>query len=190
MVRDFSFISPSMSIAVSTVVMPSRRLALLMAGFCVGIAAVAWQLAFGALIDLPWVLRIALTAMLSILPACAAYAVISPGKSLRIDISDHGEIRVAEDKTCRATGLQNGRGQMGEAGRNALENPGQDAPGTMARLLPDSTLWAQLLLLRLHTEGQGTRNVLVLRDSVSAEHFRALSVACHWIAAHNDQSER
>lgn len=190
MVRDFSFIFPSMSIAVSTVVMPSRRLALLMAGFCVGVAVVAWQLVFGPLIDLPLVLRITLTAILSVLPACAAYTAISPGKSLRIDISEHGEIRVAEDKTCRATGLQNGRGQVDEAGRQAVEGQVQDAPGAIARLLPDSTIWPQLLLLRLQTEGQGTRNVLVLRDSISAEHFRALSVACHWIAAHNDQLKR
>ncbi|QAU34249.1 protein YgfX [Janthinobacterium sp. 17J80-10] len=176
-----------MSIAVSTVVMPSRRLALLLAIFCAGVAAVAWQLAFGALIDLPLVLRVALTVILSVMPGWAAYTAISPGKSLRIDISEHGQIRVAEDKACSVTGLQKGHRQAVQAGQ---EGPVEDAAGTIVNLLPDSTIWPQLLLLRLQAKGQVTRNVLILRDSVSAEHFRALSVACHWIAAHNDQVER
>lgn len=175
-----------MSIAVSTVVMPSRRLALLVAGFCAGMAAIVLQFAFGALTDLPPALRATLTTVLGVMPAWAAYAAIWSGKSLRIDISEHGQIRVAEDKACSVAGRKNGRRPAEESGQ---EGQIQDAGGTIVRLLPDSTIWPQLLVLRLQAKGLGTRNVLILRDCMSAEHFRVLSVACHWIAAHNDQVE-
>lgn len=150
-------------------------------------AAVVLQFAFGALSDFPQALRATLTVVLSLMSAWAGYAVIWSGKSLRIDISEHGQIRVAEDKACSVAGRQNGRGPEGASGQ---EGQIQDAGGTIVRLLPDSTIWPHLLLLRLQAKGQGTRNVLILRDCMNAEHFRILSVACHWIAAHNDQVER
>jgi toxin CptA len=44
-------------------------------------------------------------------------------------------------------------------------------------LLPGSTLWPQLLLLRLGTEEGAVLLLPVLRDSVSPGVFRALAVA-------------
>lgn len=176
-----------MSIAVSTVVMPSRRLALLMAGFCVGVAAIAWQLVFGAVSDMPLALRVTLTVAFTVLPGWASYRAICPGKSLRIDISEHGQIRVAEDKACIVRAGRSGCRQAAQAGQ---ASPFQQLEGTVVTLLPDSTIWPNLLLLRLHARGHGTKNVLILRDCMSAEHFRAVSVACLWIAAHNDRVER
>ena len=175
-----------MSIAVSTVAMPSRCLALLMAGFCVGVAAIAWQLVFGAVSDLPLALRVALTVAFTVLPGWASYRGICPGKSLRIDISEHGQIRVAEDMACIARGRQS---RCHQAAQASQANPPRQVDGAIVTLLPDSTIWPHLLLLRLHASGHGTRNVLILRDCMSAEHFRALSVACLWIAAHNEQVE-
>jgi len=45
-------------------------------------------------------------------------------------------------------------------------------------------MWPNFLLLRLR-DGEGrVYNVAVLPDSLPGEAFRALSVACRWIAAH------
>ncbi|RJG01395.1 protein YgfX [Noviherbaspirillum sedimenti] len=164
-----------MSIAVSTVVLPSRQLAVLMGGFCLGLAGVAVLLVFGAAIDAPPAVRAALALVLAVVPVWLSRAAIWRGKSLRIDISDYGEITVAEDEACTIEGMQAGREQ--------------DAGGAVVRLLPDSTIWPYLLLLRLQADDRRVRNVLILRDCMSAEKYRALSVACHWIAAHNGQAK-
>jgi len=164
-----------MSIAVSTVVMPSRYFAILIGSFGLCLAGSAALLAFGTAIALPPVVRMALALVVAVMAAWAGYAAICSGKSLRIDISEHGQITLAEDTACTLEERQTG-----------LEAAGfeQDA-GSVVRLLPDSTIWPHMLLLRLQAEEGGTRNVLILRDCMSAENFRALSVACRWIAAHN-----
>lgn len=48
-------------------------------------------------------------------------------------------------------------------------------------LLPSSTLWSRLLILHLQDDAQRNHVVLILPDSVPAETFRALLVACRWI---------
>ena len=179
-----------MSIAVSTVVVPSRRLALLLASFCLGVAVILWQLAFSALGNLSLSLRVTLAVAVSLLPVWAACRAIWPGKSLRIDISEHGQIRVAEDKACIGKGWWRRCGPAVQSAQEGQAEQHQDVDGTIVALLPDSTIWPHMLLLRLRASKHETRNVLILRDCLSAEHFRALSVACHWIAAHNDQAER
>lgn len=164
-----------MSIAVSTVVLPSRQLAVLTGGFCLGVAGIAALLVSGAAIDAPLAMRSVLALVLTVVLVWASRAAIWCGKSLRIDISEHGEITVAEDEACTIEGMRAGREQ--------------DAGGTVVTLLPDSTIWPYLLLLRLRADDRRTRNVLILRDCMSAEKFRALSVACHWIAAHNGRAK-
>jgi hypothetical protein len=53
------------------------------------------------------------------------------------------------------------------------------------RLVENSVLWPHLLLVRLESTS-GMRYVLtILPDCMSDEEFRAVSVACRWIAAHN-----
>lgn len=170
-----------MSIAVSTVVMPSRRLAVLLGSFCLGMAAVAAYLVISPTIHLSLAWRVALALTLTVIPVWASHAPIWRGKSLRIDISEHGQITVTEDKTCTV--------QSGQA--KTSEPPRQGHTGSaVVRLMPDSTIWPHLLLLRLQAEDRRIRNVLILRDSVSAEEFRSLSVACRWIAAHNGRAKR
>ncbi len=174
-----------MSIAVSTVVQPSRQLAVLMGCFCLLMAGIAGMLLFDSAIGLPLAARLALGLPLLLIPVWASRMAIGRGKSLRIDISEHGQIMVAEDKTCTIHAAQ------AEADAPLRMT---DEGATVFRLLPDSTLWPHLLLLRLQAEGpgkkRGTRNVLILRDCMSAENFRALAVACRWIAAHNGQGKR
>lgn len=165
-----------MSIAVATVVKPSRHFAVLMGGFCLGVAGIGALLAFGRAIDLPPALRATLALILTVIPLWAIRTIIWRGKSLRIDISEHGQITVAEDKACPHEGLLTGS-------EKAIRE--QDAGSAVVKLLPDSTIWPHFLLLRLRDENHRIRNVLILRDCMSIEDFRALSVACRWIAAHN-----
>jgi toxin CptA len=62
--------------------------------------------------------------------------------------------------------------------------------GEVMTLLHDSTIWTNLLLLRLQAAGGKITVVRVLPDCVSQESFRALSVACRWIAAQNNSAKR
>nr|WP_148415431.1 protein YgfX [Noviherbaspirillum massiliense] len=57
-------------------------------------------------------------------------------------------------------------------------------------LLDDSTMWSWLLLLRLKTQDGKIRVLPILPDSVSRDSFRALAVACRWIAARNNSLEQ
>jgi hypothetical protein len=62
--------------------------------------------------------------------------------------------------------------------------------GEVMTLLHDSTIWTNLLLLRLQDAGGKITVVRVLPDCVSRESLRALSVACRWIAAQNNSAKR
>ena len=57
--------------------------------------------------------------------------------------------------------------------------------GEVVQLLKDSTLWSSMLLLRLRSANGQVHTVIVLPDSMDAEAFRLLSMACRWIA-HQD----
>jgi hypothetical protein len=143
-----------------------------------GIAA---MLVFSQTIPISIVWRAVLVLALTVIPVWASRALIWRGKSLRIDISEHGQITVTEDKTCT--------NRSGQAKTD--ESSQQDhAVTTLVKLLPDSTIWPNLLLLRLQAEDRKVRNVLILRDCMGTEDFRGLSVACRWIAAHNGQAKR
>jgi len=52
----------------------------------------------------------------------------------------------------------------------------------VVNLLEDSTLWPQLLMLRLRSETGRVIVLPILSDSVGLHSFKSLSVACRWIA--------
>lgn len=56
-------------------------------------------------------------------------------------------------------------------------------------LLPTSTLWSWMMILNLRAECGAVCVVRVLPDNISTASFRALSVACNWITAHNARIE-
>lgn len=49
------------------------------------------------------------------------------------------------------------------------------------QLLAHSTVWPLVLLLHFSDHRQRTTSIVVLRDSLDPEGFRALAVACHWL---------
>jgi toxin CptA len=144
-----------MSIAASAVVAPSRLLRLLAAlfGACNVAAAVA-------VVVPPDRFRLA--------PLCAAFFLLAAAVLLhsaarrnnthRIDISGLGQLRLTvQQDLC-------GRGAHGQ-------NP------VPVLLLSGSTLWPSVMMLRLRSADGGLVVLPVLRDSLTAQQFRALAVA-------------
>ena len=93
-------------------------------------------------------------------------------KTFRIDISDIGQIRLEE-----------------YIGAGRFSSLAEAAKGNVVSLLPDSALWPHFLLLRLRGEDNQITVLPILRDCVGSEEFRALSIACRWIAAQNNRAE-
>jgi toxin CptA len=148
-----------MSIAVSAVVTPSRRLRALVAAY--GLANVAAALAVGfmqpdrfALAPLSGILFFAVA-------ACLLHSLANPTKTLRIDISGVGRVRLTVQQ------------DMGAGAANAVPAPAGEVVG----LLAGSTRWPQLMLLRLQNEEGAVTLLPILRDSVAPGVFRALAVA-------------
>ncbi len=72
---------------------------------------------------------------------------------------------------------------LGELSLTVQHHMGPDAPRSVMRLLPGSTLWPGLLLLRLQAdEGGALSELIVLPDSLPREQFRKLAVAITTIA--------
>lgn len=158
---------PHMSIAVSTAVKPSRLLLAMVGTMCACIVLVGALLGFGMVSDLPFWSRVTVAASCTCIALVAYYCGLRIRKPCRIDISADGQIRLTQSVVSA----------------NSRWN------SDLVRLMPDSTLWTHLLLLRFQAE-DGRMSVLpVLPDSVSKGEFRALSVACRWVAAHNNPAE-
>lgn len=147
-----------MSIAVSAVIAPSRRLRWLLAAFsaalCAAAVAVGWLLpgrfAFGAAVACaPLFAALLLGYSCTVLPAAAT--------ARRIDISGVGQLRVTVQQ------------DMSENGAAVL-------------LLPGATVWPCCMLLRLRFEDGAVRPLLLLPDSVGPGQYRALAVAVRAVA--------
>jgi len=166
-----------MSIATSVLVRPSRSLFLMVAAMCAMTMSIGLTVLFAPLGELPQAMRFAAAVFTFFLAFFGFYHTARNRKALQLDISGTGQIRITE-KTARARTCQ-------------AENwPHVTERGMPVRLLKDSTIWSNLLLLRLQAETGETTVVPILPDSVSRDGFRALSVACRWIAAHDGPSEQ
>jgi len=148
-----------MSIAVSAVVNPSRRLRGLLAAFCVALCAAA--LAVGLLLPE----RFAGGAIVALAPLFAALLVghsctVLPVAATvrRIDISGVGQLRVTVQQDMSGN-------------------------GATALLLPGATVWPGCMVLRLRVESGAVRTLLLLPDSVGHGQYRALAVAVRALAA-------
>lgn len=163
-----------MSIAISAVLCTPVGLRLLQAGYGLCAVLAAFPLAGGHALGSPAALASASVGVfLLALLSCRR-------KPLTLDISPVGQIRLAEHTEKRA-----------EAGgeRRGVARPAElPLPTAPLRLLPGSTLWPSLLVLRL-ADGQGRVSaVLVQRGRFGSAAFRELAVACHAIAARGGES--
>jgi toxin CptA len=152
-----SLLDFSMSIAASAIVVPSRRLRVLVLGFALA------NLAAAALVGLVLRERYQAAPVSAIFFLVAALCLLHTGarriKTLRIDVSGLGQVRLTVQQELRTK-----------------DASGEPAAMPVA-LLAGSTVWPHLMLLLLRS-GSGALTVLpVLRDSVTPQQFRALSVA-------------
>jgi hypothetical protein len=142
-----------MSIAMSAVVRPSRHLRSLVLAY--GFANLAAGFAVGLLLPerfgLGPLASLCFLAVGSVLLSSSVRAT----KLRQIDISGLGQLRLTVQQ---------------DMARN-------DADGEPVALLAGSTIWPQLMLLRLGSEGGAVTVVPVLRDSVGPAVFRPLAVA-------------
>jgi hypothetical protein len=159
-----------MSITVSAVVKPSRFVLALTAAMCAGSIAIGVYAGIGLSGDVSLVLRIGIGSACIGAAIFVFFHVMSTRKTLRLDISGIGQIRLTDD--------------MAPAGITATAST-DAAHGELVSLMPGSTLWPMLLLLSLKSEDGRTRALSILPDCVAPDAFRRLSVACRWIAAHN-----
>jgi hypothetical protein len=145
-----------MSIAVSAVVRPSVCLRLSLAGLA--LCALAASLALGGGGYLLGGAGAGASALAGLV------CLVFPGqntKPRRIDISGVGQIRLTVYQ-----------GMAGAA-----------ADGVLVTLMPGSTLWPGLLLLRLRGDDGGVLALPLWPGNVAAAAFRPLAVACRLIAA-------
>ncbi|MGH8853187.1 MAG: hypothetical protein ACREWI_02800 [Telluria sp.] len=142
-----------MSIALTAVLAPSRCLRGLLAGFSAALCAGA--LAVGLAAPKSFAAGPLVAAALLCAALCVAHAAWSCATVHRIDISGSGQLRLTVQQGVRSDA------------RAALP----------VAILPGSTLWPRLLVLRFGVAGGACRSVAVLPDSVAPEVFRALVVA-------------
>lgn len=159
-----------MSLALYAVVKPSRWLWGLTCGMCCAVLMVAALIATGLVGELPPFSRAAAGCAGIFIALSVLYQQARRRFEFHIHISGTGQLRLAVA---------------------APDHPGPQphhrslaAPMQEAVLLPASTIWPGLLLLRLRLEDKTVVTVPVLPDCLPADTFRALSVACRWLAAH------
>lgn len=153
------------SIAVSAVVKPSRLLMTFVTFMCVMAGVVAWVIGTRVVGDLPILMRSTLAGGCWVISFFVLYRFISSQHTYHIDITSDGRIRLAANV--------------------AFSPKGQ---GKLMQL-SESTFWPMLMIL--HLRHDTTEQVVrILPDSLSRESFRALSVACRWIASRDNQDGR
>ncbi|MDY7578493.1 protein YgfX [Herbaspirillum sp. RTI4] len=155
-----------MSIALSAEIKPSRIFLFFIAGICLGFGALSLVLEvmlFGTHFSLgkffiPIITFVAgLRSVLNILSLSR--------NSYQLDISDSGQIRLRNSLS------------IDISGSNAVL-------GAPLILNSDSLLWPYLLVLRVQMSEGSHKSLVVLPDSTSRQNFRAIAVACRWVAAH------
>jgi toxin CptA len=164
-----------MSIAVSAVVYPSRVLLVMVGAMSVTVVAIGIAVAMGLVGELSTTPRLFLGALVVFLAVFGFYHGARLRKPIHIDISGAGQLRLTD---------------VSAAGPCIDTNwPHVRTNGEVVRLLKNSMIWPHLLLLRLQSESGKMTILMVLPDSVSRDNYRALSVACRWIAAHSNPAE-
>lgn len=117
--------------------------------------------------------RLLLALVCAIAALSAFFTLRASKKSLRIDISATGQIWLTQYRQSAGPGIS------GEAGADI------EGDSELVNLLGDSTLWSTFMLLRLQARSGHVIALIILPDSLEYSAFRAVCVACRWIAAQN-----
>lgn len=161
-----------MSIAVSAIVRPSRLLLGMVVIMCVGVTAVGLLIAAGYFGDMALPVRLFAAFSCVFAAVFGFYHGSGNRKPIHIDISGSGQFRLIE--------------ALGTGPCKQPNGPHLDRRAEVVRLLDHSTIWPHLLLLRLQHESGKITSLPILPDCASRDSFRALSVACLWIASRGE----
>jgi hypothetical protein len=167
-----------MSIAVSAVVRPSRNLRSLVLAY--GFANFAAAFAVGFLLPERFVLGPLSSLCLLAVGMVLLSSVVRSTKLRQIDISGLGQVRLTVQQDMAWNDVDDVRvADMRVADMRVADMRVADmrVAGEPVALLAGSTVWPQLMLLRLGSAGGKVTVVPVLRDSVAPAVFRPLAVA-------------
>lgn len=160
-----------MSIAVSADIKPSRLLLIMAATVAITVAIIGIIFALALIGQLSVVIRLSVAVVCLVVAMLAFWSALRNRKAVWLHISGAGQIRLVEHQAM----VQTRTGSL-------------VMTGGLAQLLAGSTVWPNLLLLRLRLENGRVRTIPILPDSVSKETFKALQVACRWVASHQRES--
>ncbi|WAW10637.1 hypothetical protein NB640_02960 [Oxalobacter vibrioformis] len=164
-----------MSIAVSVQVQPSRFFSLLTVGMAVLLLLTGLLVISGYAGSFGFWGRISVLVTSLISSLFFIFLHFHSKKTFRIDISGSGQIRLREDTHNVSTQIFHQK---------------QAAPDAEAfYLVNGSTIWPTLLLLRLVSDSARKSFLLVFPDSVNAEQFKALYIACQWLTVHQNETQ-
>jgi toxin CptA len=167
-----------MSIAISAVVKPSRSLLVIVSGMSVGIIVAAGMIASGTVGELSLYSRLVVVVLCVLAAIVGFFQTYRKRKTFHIDISGIGQIRLSEYNGIVTFPAFDGQRES----ESCVE-------GELVKLMADSTIWPHFLLLRLQGEGGRITAIPILADCMAEDSFRAISVACRWIAAQNTRAK-
>lgn len=158
-----------MSIAVSALIKPSRCYAILVIGFAAffwltGMLIFAGRMGGFILYARIWLMPVFLLAGLLLV-----FDYFRTRKTLRIDISGNGQIRLKEYKGNEF---------------DVSESENGSSNGSPWKLMGNSTIWPWLMVLNLESETGHISRILIFFDSMPTDDFKVLYAAFRWIDAH------
>ncbi|MFN5447690.1 MAG: protein YgfX [bacterium] len=165
-----------MSISTSVVVRPSTYLSLALLAMGMLLLTCAAMLATSATDETALVFRQLLIVLCVV---AAIYSFLSRARFRTIfiiDISASGVIRLRHTEQAALT-------------QSTVQISDLQERGEIVQLQRDSTLWSMLLLLRFQSGNGLLHTVIVLPDSLDDASFRALTIACHWIASQGAETQ-
>lgn len=165
-----------MSIAISAEIRPSRIFSSIFLGFATFFLLTGILIGMGKVGHFSFVSRQLLVLFLVLTFFFLIFSYFISRKTLRIDISGNGQIRLKEYR------------------RSVSKPSSEDTFSSTCieswELAENSTVWPALLILRLKT-GNGRKTiVLICPDSVKKEQFKSLYTSIRWIEAHRKMHEK
>lgn len=169
-----SFTYQSMSIAVSAIIRPSR----ILSGFILGMAGLFILISVAVFTGQLGEFAGYGTEIVGITNLCMAlfllFIYFREQKTFQIDISGIGKIRIREIKEARKVYLS----EADDINQSREE----------FHIIKGSTVWPSVLFLWLESNSGSKIMIRVFSDSVKKDEFRALYVACRWIATHGKEN--
>ena len=128
---------------------------------------------FDASLKIALINKITICAVLILLSLLKIYKFMINNTTVWLNISSHGQIIFFEEKNTACLEAELATTQRG--------NP--------VKLLPNSTIWSCLLLLRLQYGNGRIISLPILPDSVTPAAFKSLAIACKWISANHKDNK-